>query len=72
MGYPPPPISRRENGVTFTGYCPCPGGAPCQLVVTQRRDGSLLLSFHGTAEHSIVLTEAQQAALIPLLRGGGQ
>jgi hypothetical protein len=71
MGYPPPAIVRRHDGLTFTGTCVCPG-LLCQLVVTQEPDGSVLLSFHGTERHSFRLNPAQQAALGPLLRGGGR
>jgi hypothetical protein len=59
---------RTDGGLTLTGYCGCDGSSRCQLVATPLANGCLRLSYHGTAEHSIVLTTAQQQALIPLLR----
>lgn len=69
MSYPPPAINRRPDGLTLTGSCPCPGGSTCALIVSQLPNGTVRLAFHGTSEHSIILTEPQQAALMPLLRG---
>ena len=60
---------RTDGGLTLTGYCGCDPRSRCQLVATPMANGSLTLSYHGTSEHSIVLTKAQQEALLPLLRG---
>lgn len=49
------------------GWCRCSEGIPCQLIVVQRRDGLVELNFHGTSEHSITLTVAQQEALSSIL-----
>jgi len=62
--------TRTDGGLTLTGYCGCEGSSRCQLVVTPMANGCLTLTYHGTSEHSIVLTKAQQQALIPLLRRG--
>lgn len=37
------------------------------VATNQLPNGTVRLAFHGTSEHSIVLTVLQQAALIPLL-----
>jgi hypothetical protein len=60
----PPPVSIRPDGVLLNGRCGCSGGGSLiQLLVVRRTHGRMQLSFHGTAEHSILLTPDQLDAL---------
>jgi hypothetical protein len=50
--------------VLLNGRCGCSGsGNPIQLLAVRRTHGRMQLSFHGTAEHSILLTPDQLDAL---------
>lgn len=65
--FPPPPVSHRRDGVTLYGQC---GGPNCpwgHLIAQRLPNGLLRLSYHGTAEHSIVLDVDQQNALAGVL-----
>jgi len=71
MGYPPPPVTRRKDGVTLFGRCG--DGTDCNLVAQRLPDGSVRLAYHGTAKHSMVLDRDQQLALagvLPVLNHG--
>jgi hypothetical protein len=65
MGYPPPPVTRRQDGVTLFGLCG--DGMGCTLIAQRLPGGSVRLAYHGTAEHSIVLDFDQQIALADVL-----
>jgi hypothetical protein len=71
VAFPPPAIARRPDGLMLHGWCQCgQEGTSCQLIVVQHTGGLVELSFHGTAAHSIVLTPAQQEALMEVFRSG--
>ena len=64
MGYPPPPVAYRQDGVTLFGRC---DDADCTLIAQRQMDGSIRLAYHGTTKHSMVLDRAQQRALADVL-----
>jgi hypothetical protein len=64
-GYPPPPVTRRTDGVTLFGRCG--DGTDCNLVAQQLPDGSVRLAYHGTTNHSMILDFDQQIALATML-----
>jgi len=65
MGYPPPPITYRPDGVTLFGWCG--EGTDCNLIAQRLKDGSIRLAYHGTTAHSMVLDRDQQRALVDVL-----
>jgi hypothetical protein len=65
MGYPPPPVTRRKDGVILFGLCG--DGMGCNLIAQRLPDGLVRLAYHGTAEHSIILNFDQQIALADVL-----
>jgi len=65
MGYPPPPITHRQDGVTLFGRCE--DGTDCNLIAQRLKNGSIRLAYHGTTKHSIVLDPDQQTALADVL-----
>jgi len=65
MGYPPPTVTRRKDGVTLFGWCG--DGSDCNLIAQRLPDGSVRLAYHGTVEHSMVLDSDQQTALAGVL-----
>lgn len=69
MALPPEIARRHDGGLMLHGWCGCYiEGRPVQLIVLWQPRELLMLSFHGTAEHSIVLNPAQQQALMAVLR----
>jgi hypothetical protein len=72
MGYPPPPITHRKDGVTLFGRCG--DGTDCSLVAQRLPNGSVRLAYHGTTKHSMILDFDQQIALadvLPILNHNG-